>query len=96
MKKVLFKVHGTRAERFNFYGGLLLLIGVLLGLLINVLLCSVVCGLGSWLSWYALREGLKEGELSKQQWARHPLLIMSVIITVLVPILFVGTIFGKL
>lgn len=95
MKKVLFKVHGTRAERFNFYGGLLLLIGVLLGL-INVLLCSVGCGLGSWLSWYALREGLREGELSKQQWARHPLLIMSIIITVLVPILFVGTIFGKL
>ena len=33
MKKVLFKVHGTRAERFNFYGGLLLLIGVWSGYL---------------------------------------------------------------
>ena len=95
MKKVLFKVHGTRAERLNIYGGLLLLIGALLGL-INVLLCSVVCGLGSWLSWYALREGLREGELSKQQWTRHPLLIMSIIISILAPILFVGTILGKL
>ncbi len=96
MKKVLFKVHGTRAERFNFYGGLLLLIGMLLGLLNHVLLCSVVCGLGSWLSWYALREGLREGELSKQQWVRHPLLILSILISILVPILFVGTILGKL
>ncbi len=96
MKKVLFKVHGTRAERFNFYGGLLLLIGVWSGVLINVLLCSVVCCLGGWLSWYSLREGLREGELSKQQWVRHPLLIMSIIISILVPILFVGAILGKL
>ncbi len=96
MKKVLFKVPGARAERFYTYGGLLLVIGMLLGLLNHVLIGSVVLGLGSWLSWYALREGLREGELSKLQWTRHLFLITSIIISILVPILFVGTIFGKL
>ncbi|MCY4402284.1 MAG: hypothetical protein OXD54_06875 [Candidatus Poribacteria bacterium] len=93
MRNILFRVHGTRAERLNFYGGLLLMIGVWLNF-INGLLGSLVCGSGSWLSWYALREGLRE-ELSKQQWVRCPPLVMS-IISILVPILFVGTIFGRL
>ena len=95
MKNVLFKVHGTRAERLNFYGWSLLMIGILLNF-INILLGGFVCSSGSWLRWYALREGLREGELSKQQWVRRPLLVMSIIISILVLILFVGTIFGRL
>lgn len=89
MKNVLFRVHGTPVERLHFYGGLLLLIGVWLNF-IEVLLGGFLCGLGGWFVWYTLREGI----YPKLRWVRHPLLVCNILLSILTPVLFIGTIFG--
>ena len=74
MKRVLFRVHGSPAQRLNFYGTVLLLLGAVLTFITTELVgLSVVC-LGGWLSWLALRLGYNE----KCQWMRPFLLILNI------------------
>ena len=87
----IIQVHGTPSQRLNVYGTLLLLLGMVLTFITIELVGLFVSSLGSWLCWYALKQGADK----KRQWMSPLSLFGSICMSGVVIFFLIRMILGR-